>query len=363
MNDEKCSVETEAENLYLKGAELERNNNYYDAIRYYRKALQLVPDIENKVVKSSSFKDGNKYIENDQENQYTDHETDENSDEEDVYDGSEPLEDRFNRLVGKFSKICTPNKPQKTLHIADLPPEVIMYILRWVVSDELDLRSLEQCSLISRGFYLCARDSCLWKSACIRMWKNEQIIRSLNYDSWRDMYINHPRIGTNGCYIGETKYYRQGERSFQDQNYRPFHLVVYYRYLRFFADGTVLMVNSTEVPNVIVGQLRNKSAKNGALFRGCYNIVDDFIYLTFKVKRTHQNLNLKKKFINLVYNMQFQIKKYRKYNSKLIWQKYTWSCPDETSYEEDFEIQESTFPPLKFSRVKSYTMESEGPLP
>lgn len=43
-----------------------------------------------------------------------------------------------------------------------------MYILRWVVSDELDLRSLEQCSLISRGFYLCARDSCLWKSACIR---------------------------------------------------------------------------------------------------------------------------------------------------------------------------------------------------
>lgn len=124
--------------MYLKGAELERNNNYYDAIRYYRKALQLVPDIENKVVKSSSFKDGNKYIENDQgssvkvislktnlentysnnyftisENQYTDHETDENSDEEDVYDGSEPLEDRFNRLVGKFSKICTPNKPQK----------------------------------------------------------------------------------------------------------------------------------------------------------------------------------------------------------------------------------------------------------
>lgn len=63
------------------------------------------------------------------------------------------------------------------------------------------------------------------------------------------------------------------------------------------------MVNSTEVPNAIVGQLKNKNAKNGALFRGYYKIVDDFIYITFKVKRTHHNLNLKKKFINLIYNM------------------------------------------------------------
>lgn len=55
----------QAENLYLKGAELERNNNYYDAIRYYRRALQLVPDIETKVLKNSNFKDGNKYNEDD----------------------------------------------------------------------------------------------------------------------------------------------------------------------------------------------------------------------------------------------------------------------------------------------------------
>lgn len=128
----------QAENLYLKGAELERNNNYYDAIRYYRKAFQLVPDIETKVLKNSGFKDGNKFNEDNKgsitlvnchrtngsnkygnhsftisENQYIQHETDENSDEEDVYDGSEPLEARFNRLVGKFSRICVPDKPQK----------------------------------------------------------------------------------------------------------------------------------------------------------------------------------------------------------------------------------------------------------
>lgn len=64
------------------------------------------------------------------------------------------------------------------------------------------------------------------------MWKNNEI-QLTNYNSWREMFINRPKIGTNGCYIGETKYYRQGERSFQDENYRPYHLVVYYRYLRY----------------------------------------------------------------------------------------------------------------------------------
>lgn len=35
--------------------------------------------------------------------------------------------------------------------------EVLMYIFRWVVSSDLDLRSLEQLSLVCRGFYICAR--------------------------------------------------------------------------------------------------------------------------------------------------------------------------------------------------------------
>lgn len=64
-----------------------------------------------------------------------------------------------------------------------------------------------------------------------RIWKNEEVTL-FNYDSWRDMFINRLRIATNGCYISETKYHRQGEISFQDQNYRPYHLVVYFRYLR-----------------------------------------------------------------------------------------------------------------------------------
>lgn len=34
-----------------------------------------------------------------------------------------------------------------------------MYIFRWVVSSELDMRALEQLSLVCRGFYICARSA------------------------------------------------------------------------------------------------------------------------------------------------------------------------------------------------------------
>lgn len=34
-----------------------------------------------------------------------------------------------------------------------------MYIFRWVVSSDLDLRALEQLSLVCRGFYICARSA------------------------------------------------------------------------------------------------------------------------------------------------------------------------------------------------------------
>lgn len=54
-----------------------------------------------------------------------------------------------------------------------------------------------------------------------------------NYQSWRDMYIQRPRLRYNGCYISKTSYIRDGENSFQDRFYRPWHLVEYFRYLRY----------------------------------------------------------------------------------------------------------------------------------
>lgn len=42
-----------------------------------------------------------------------------------------------------------------------------------------------------------------------------------------------------GVYIGKSSYIRQGEQSL-DTFYSPWHLVEYYRYIRFFPDGSCL---------------------------------------------------------------------------------------------------------------------------
>lgn len=57
------------------------------------------------------------------------------------------------------------------------------------------------------------------------------------FPSWREMYLNRPRVNFNGVYISKVSYVRHGEASFQDQFYRPYHLVIYYRLIRFFSDG------------------------------------------------------------------------------------------------------------------------------
>ena len=85
------------------------------------------------------------------------------------------------------------------VHLGDLPSEVINYILKWVVSKELDLRfgnnckpqvfpellhypkcvvltfsylifrSLERVAAVCRGLYLAARDQDIWRLACIKV--------------------------------------------------------------------------------------------------------------------------------------------------------------------------------------------------
>ena len=111
--------------------------------------------------------------------------------------------------------------------------EIVLYILRWVVSTELDFRSLEMFSRVCRGFFISARDPEIWRLACIRVWGVNCGNCEPKYQSWREMYRQRPRLRYNGCYINKTTYMRHGENSFQDQFYRPWHLVEYYRYLRY----------------------------------------------------------------------------------------------------------------------------------
>lgn len=78
------------------------------------------------------------------------------------------------------------------------------------------------------------------------------------YSDWRQMFLKRPRLNLDGVYIAKTTYAREGERSL-DNFYKPWHLVEFYRYLRFLPDGSALFLTSPDEPKLVVGKLKKTS--------------------------------------------------------------------------------------------------------
>uniref|UniRef100_A0A3P8NV84 F-box only protein 9 n=1 Tax=Astatotilapia calliptera TaxID=8154 RepID=A0A3P8NV84_ASTCA len=208
--------EEKATELFLRAAQEEQNGAVYEAIKFYRMAMQLVPDIEFKINYSrppDADRGGGNYME------------DSDADGE-IEDLLAYFEQQLS-VEGSFPKICTPEVEMTQVHISALPREILMYIFRWVVSSDLDMRALEQLSLVCRGFYICARDPEIWRLACLRVW-GRKCTKLVPFTSWREMFLQRPRVRFDGVYISKTSYIRQGEESL-DGFYRAWHHVEYYR--------------------------------------------------------------------------------------------------------------------------------------
>ena len=90
---------------------------------------------------------------------------------------------------------------------------------------------------------------------------------------WRELYLSRPHLHFCGCYISRASYIRAGElNGYQDQNYRPWHMVHYYRLLRFFPDGQLLMLTTADEPAAAVGQLQQRPPRAGAAVPGHYRL-------------------------------------------------------------------------------------------
>ncbi|PHH75513.1 hypothetical protein CDD80_2310 [Ophiocordyceps camponoti-rufipedis] len=78
------------------------------------------------------------------------------------------------------------------------------------------------------------------------------------YTSWSDMFRRRPRIRFNGCYISTVNYIRPGHHAAAPAAWAgssPVHIVTYYRYLRFFRDGSAISLLTTVHPADVVHQL------------------------------------------------------------------------------------------------------------
>ncbi|KAM4607955.1 F-box only protein 9 [Polymixia lowei] len=358
--------EEKARELFLKAVEEEQNGAVYEAIKYYRRSMQLVPDIEFKINygrPSDTDRVGGNYMA-----------------ENDVDDEIEDLLAYFQQqltLEDSCPKICIPELEITQMHISALPPEVLMYIFRWVVSSDLDMRALEQLSLVCRGFYICARDPEIWRLACMRVW-GRNCTKLVPFNSWREMFLKRPRVRFDGVYISRMSYIRQGEESL-DGFYRAWHQVEYYRYLRFFPDGQVMMLTTPEDPMVIVPRLRSRNTRMESVLLGHYRLSQEtdnqtkVFVVVCKRKEEKVSEYQRSRFCRRntapeaehSFHVGLQLSSGgRQCFNKLLWIHH--SChityrPTGETVVTAFDL-DKMYAPFFFARVKSYTAFSERPL-
>ena len=99
-------------------------------------------------------------------------------------------------------------------------------------------------------------------------WSNttERLLHDQYASSWRRMFRTRPRIRFNGCYISTVNYTRPGAQSSNSLVWgNSVHVVTYFRYLRFFRDGTVISLLTTAEPADVVHHLvkENLHANHG----------------------------------------------------------------------------------------------------
>ncbi|CAH1635531.1 unnamed protein product [Spodoptera littoralis] len=323
----------QAKQLFLSGIEMEQRGRLYEAIQHYKYSLQILPDVEKRlhnelqaaipeeeVIETEVIRPKVAYPEDDEEE----------------IEG-EDLLSKLRRILASKGALCEPELETTDAHISWLPYEVILEILRWVVSSELDVFSLDQVSNVCRGLYVAAREPDIWRSLCLNTWGIEcGTLASHGYISWRQMYMARPRVHLHGVYISKTTYVRHGDKCYQNEFYQSWFLIDYYRYLRFFADGTVLMWTTPDEPQSCVGHLKNRQFKHGlGIMPGHYRVVGEK-ELELLGSRTQRNCRME-------------------------WRHYA-ACTRRDQWTQ-FELTPGKFPPFRFSRVRSYMAESEAPLP
>lgn len=196
-----------------------------------------------------------------------------------------------NEGEGNVPLVFFPRTQLRPIHITKLPDELLLYILSFLVELSPNARSPDMHSL-ERSFASVSRKAriltlqnagALFKPSCLAIYRAPLQIDSSSSSSsaglqqtaaslcenqyggdWRLMWIEQPRIRTDGVYISQITYVRRGALdSMSATYYDPTHCVTYYRYLCFLPSGDVVSLLSHDIPSVVVPNLLASSKARG----------------------------------------------------------------------------------------------------
>lgn len=206
---------------------------------------------------------------------------------------------------------------------------------------------------------------------------------SPSYPTYRYMFQSRPRLRFNGCYISTVNYIRPGGNTASQATWNtPVHIVTYYRYLRFFRDGTCASLLTTSEPTDVVHYLTKEnmhtrhagglpSAVMNSCLRGRWKLSGD-PYYTATGEAGKEEEDSEEGTVHIetegadaghanpkyIYKMVLQLKRTGRSagatrNNKLAWMGY-WSYNKLADDWAEFGLKNDTRKAFLWSRVRSY---------
>ncbi|ANB13801.1 SCF ubiquitin ligase complex subunit HRT3 [Sugiyamaella lignohabitans] len=148
--------------------------------------------------------------------------------------------------------------------ILQVPVEILSEIFRYLALD--DLSSFTKCTYSCKSFaHIGYTTKSIWMALCQQAYSKQhytedaveelcngnelEAVKKYWGNSFRRMYLERPRIRFDGVYISTCNYLRPGVG---DTWNAPIHMVTYYRYCKFYEDGTCINLLTTSEPSDVV---------------------------------------------------------------------------------------------------------------
>ena len=144
---------------------------------------------------------------------------------------------------------------ESKINILSLPEEVLSSVF-----SRLEAEQLSCLAQVSSRFLCHAYDSRHWRRIALKTWPHESLHvlekRLWDYKSWRKLCTLRPRLRANAIYVTRHRFTKTTCRVAVSEPLAPVFLVEYYRFLRFYPDGTVVSLTTPEPPEISYRRLR-----------------------------------------------------------------------------------------------------------
>ena len=230
-----ASKQEDAVEAYLKATQFERQGNLNSALKQYRMAEKLDPNIHQIIRQNPKLMNVN--VEGSSSKGEPDFNTFYSFGGNDI-----PKTNAFDQpesisrlLLNQFQQIhFISENENKNCVLETIPNEILVQILQWNIL--WDPGFLLKLACVCKKMYILVREQSLWRFLCERVHHSIELNSNLMFElkldfesDWMKMWMLKPRVRFDGAYISRVNYVRQG----YDEDYNgfnaPVHLVTYYR--------------------------------------------------------------------------------------------------------------------------------------